>query len=101
MYDRITAVCVRRLSRLTDELDGCAVLAFDLDVRECRNADQINADGCKVAPCDRYGLDCLIRSTGSDCLNFYGLTEKLAVGGVTNMYTIVEKMTGADLIVKP
>ena len=39
--------------------------------------------------------------TCGTCLNFYGLTEKLAVGGVTNMYTIVEKMTGADLIVKP
>ena len=35
------------------------------------------------------------------CLNFYGLTDKLSVGEVTNMYTIVEKMTGADLIVKP
>ena len=39
--------------------------------------------------------------TCGTCLNFYGLTEKLAVGEVTNMYTIVEKMTGADLIVKP
>ena len=39
--------------------------------------------------------------TCGTCLNFYGLTEQLAVGGVTNMYTIVEKMTGADLIVKP
>ena len=35
------------------------------------------------------------------CLNFYGLTDKLQVGEVTNMYTIVEKMTGADLVVKP
>lgn len=39
--------------------------------------------------------------TCGTCLNFYGLTDKLAVGSVTNMYTIVEKMTGADLIVKP
>ena len=39
--------------------------------------------------------------TCGTCLNFYGLTEKLAVGEVTNMYTIVEKMTGADLIIKP
>ena len=39
--------------------------------------------------------------TCGTCLNFYGLTEKLAVGQVTNMYTIVEKMTRADLIVKP
>lgn len=39
--------------------------------------------------------------TCGTCLNFYGLTEKLQVGGVTNMYVIAEKMTGADLIVKP
>ena len=35
------------------------------------------------------------------CLNFYGLSEKLAVGEVTNMYAIVEKLNGANHIVKP
>ncbi len=39
--------------------------------------------------------------TCGTCLNFYGITDKLQVGEVTNMYVIVEKMTGADLIVKP
>ena len=39
--------------------------------------------------------------TCGTCLDFYGLKDKLAVGEVTNMYTIAEKMTGADLIVKP
>lgn len=39
--------------------------------------------------------------TCGTCLNFYGLTDKLAVGGVTNMYDIVEKQMAADLIVKP
>ena len=28
--------------------------------------------------------------TCGTCLNYYGLTEKLQVGSVTNMYTIVE-----------
>lgn len=44
------------------------------------------------------GVDILTCGT---CLNFYGLTEKLAVGGVTNMYDIVEKQMAADLIVRP
>lgn len=35
------------------------------------------------------------------CLNFYGLTEKLQVGNVTNMYVIAEKMSQASLIIKP
>ena len=39
--------------------------------------------------------------TCGTCLNFYGITDKLQVGEVTNMYSIVEKMTQADLIVSP
>ena len=39
--------------------------------------------------------------TCGTCLNHYGLTDKLKVGDVTNMYVIAEKMTQADLIVKP
>lgn len=39
--------------------------------------------------------------TCGTCLNFYGLTDKLQVGEVTNMYSIAEKMTQADLIIKP
>jgi selenium metabolism protein YedF len=39
--------------------------------------------------------------TCGTCLNHYGLTEKLQVGSVTNMYVIAEKMTQADLIIKP
>ena len=39
--------------------------------------------------------------TCGTCLNHYGLTEKLQVGTVTNMYVIAEKMTQASLIVKP
>lgn len=39
--------------------------------------------------------------TCGTCLNHYGLTDKLQVGTVTNMYVIAEKMTQASLIVKP
>ena len=39
--------------------------------------------------------------TCGTCLNYYGLSDKLCVGEVTNMYSIVEKLTGADLVVKP
>ena len=39
--------------------------------------------------------------TCGTCLDFYGLKEKLAVGGVTNMYTIVEKLAGAGKVIKP
>ena len=39
--------------------------------------------------------------TCGTCLNYYGLGDKLRVGEVTNMYSIVEKLTAADLVVKP
>ena len=39
--------------------------------------------------------------TCGTCLDFYGLKEKLAVGGATNMYDIVERMETAVKIVKP
>ena len=39
--------------------------------------------------------------TCGTCLDFYGLKEKLAVGSVTNMYDIVERMEGAATIMKP
>ena len=41
-----------------------------------------------------------IRTCGT-CLNFYGISEKLQVGEVTNMYDIAERMTKADLIIQP
>ena len=39
--------------------------------------------------------------TCGTCLDFYGLKEKLAVGTVTNMYDIVERMENAAQIIKP
>ena len=39
--------------------------------------------------------------TCGTCLNFYGLTDKLALGQVTNMYTIVEKLSAASKVIKP
>ena len=39
--------------------------------------------------------------TCGTCLNHYGLTEQLRVGGVTNMYVIVEKQMQATKVVRP
>lgn len=39
--------------------------------------------------------------TCGTCLDYYGLKEKLKVGSVTNMYTIVETMAEAGKIIKP
>ncbi len=39
--------------------------------------------------------------TCGTCLDYYGVKEKLAVGSVTNMYSIVEAMAEAGKIIKP
>ncbi|HIW22052.1 MAG TPA: sulfurtransferase-like selenium metabolism protein YedF [Candidatus Dorea intestinavium] len=39
--------------------------------------------------------------TCGTCLDYYHIKDKLAVGSVTNMYTIVEAMDQADKIIKP
>lgn len=39
--------------------------------------------------------------TCGTCLDFYGITDKLAVGEVTNMYVIAEKLAGASVVVRP
>lgn len=39
--------------------------------------------------------------TCGTCLNFYGISEQLAVGSVTNMYAIAESMMEAIKIIKP
>ena len=39
--------------------------------------------------------------TCGTCLDYYGVKDKLAVGSVTNMYSIVEAMAEAGKIIKP
>lgn len=39
--------------------------------------------------------------TCGTCLDFYGIAEKLAVGEVTNMYVIAQKLSGASVVVRP
>ena len=48
----------------------------------------LEAEGVKILTC-------------GTCLDFYGLKENLAVGGVTNMYEIVEIMENAGIIIRP
>ena len=40
-----------------------------------------------------------IASCGT-CLDFYSLKDQLAIGEITNMYTIIEKMNNADKAIK-
>ena len=60
----------------------------------CEGADtledlkRLEAEGVRILTC-------------GTCLDFYGMKEKLAVGSVTNMYDIVERMEAAATLVRP
>ena len=54
--------------------------------------------GRNVKMLEEQGVE--IRTCGT-CLNFYGISDKLQVGEVTNMYDIVETMAKASKVVKP
>ena len=59
------------------------------DGSEClEDLKELKSRGVKILTC-------------GTCLNYYELSDKLAVGEVTNMYDIAEKMAAASLIVSP
>lgn len=60
----------------------------------CRDSESLE----DLRNLEAQGVEILTCGT---CLNHYGLTEQLAVGGVTNMYAIVEKLAGAGKVIKP
>lgn len=47
---------------------------------------------------EEQGVEILTCGT---CLDYYGLKEKLAVGGVTNMYSIVEILQSSVSVIRP
>ncbi|MDO4264930.1 MAG: sulfurtransferase-like selenium metabolism protein YedF [Eubacteriales bacterium] len=60
----------------------------------CEGADTLQ----DLKNLEAQGVEILTCGT---CLDYYKLKEKLAVGSVTNMYTIVETMAKAGKIIKP
>ena len=60
----------------------------------CEGSDNLE----DLKPLEAQGVEILTCGT---CLNHYGIAEKRQVGGVTNMYEIVEKMTKASVVVRP
>ena len=77
-----------------DELPETILLYNGGAPLSCEGSDSLE----DLKSLEAQGVEILTCGT---CLNYYGLSEKLAVGSVTNMYVIAEKMTAADLIMCP
>ena len=77
-----------------DELPACVLLYNGGAHLSCEGSAALEdlrglaASGVEVLTC-------------GTCLDHYGLTDRLAVGEVTNMYAIAQRLTGASLVVRP
>lgn len=77
-----------------DELPSCILFYNGGAFLTCEDSAVIE----DIKTLESLGVEILTCGT---CLDFYGLKEKLQVGGVTNMYVIVEKQMQATTIIKP
>lgn len=77
-----------------DKLPGTILLYNGGAKLSCEGSDSLG----DLKELEAQGVEILTCGT---CLNHYGLGDKLAVGSITNMYEIVERMTGAKKIVRP
>jgi selenium metabolism protein YedF len=72
-----------------------ALLFVNAGVRLTSEGSAILEDLCELA-----GRGVQVFSCGT-CLDYYGLKEKLKVGGVTNMFSIVSLLSTADRVIRP
>lgn len=77
-----------------DELPA-TILAYNGGVKLTVEGSPVLDDLKKLAEAGVEILSC------GTCLNHYGISDKLAVGEVTNMYVIVEKQLNARVVVRP
>lgn len=72
-----------------------AIICYNAGVRLAVKDSAVLDDLQQLA---QAGVDILVCGT---CLNYFGLTETLAAGRVSNMYDIVETMAGAGRLLRP
>lgn len=103
-------VSASEMGRGSDELGGILIKAFFYALVESENIPQtllfVNSGvllTCESSPVLEYlvnlekrGVEILSCGT---CLDYYKVKEKLCIGRITNMYTILEKMTQADKVI--
>lgn len=110
--NRIVVLASSEMGEGDSELGGILIKGFVYALTQLEYLPQsiiMYNGGAKLAiegsPCledlktlENLGVEILTCGT---CLKHYKIEEKLAVGTVTNMYTIAEKMLQASSIVKP
>ena len=110
--DTVVAVSSETMGRGSDELGKILMKSFLFAVSQMpqlpktilfyNGGAKLTVEGSEsledLKSMEAQGVEILTCGT---CLNFYGLTDKLAVGGVSNMYSIVETLALAGKVIKP
>jgi len=108
----VVAVSSNKMGSGSDELGAALMKAFIYTItqRDELPASMLFYNGAAYLTCEDSPVlgdlqDLASRGveiyTCGTCLNFFGITDMLQVGEVSNMYDIVEKLAAADLIIKP
>ena len=72
-----------------------AIICYNAGVKLAVKDSTVLADFQQLA---KEGVDIMVCGT---CLNFFGLTEQIAAGRISNMYDILETMSGAGRLMRP
>lgn len=108
----VIVISSNKMGRGDDKLGQILMKAFIYALTEAQklpSAIIFYNGGAKLAVCnspvinslkklEQLGVEVLTCGT---CANYYGITDQIKVGRITNMYDIVEKMNNADKIIKP
>jgi selenium metabolism protein YedF len=95
-HEELGNILVRAFFHTLGEVEPLpqTVVFFNSGVKLVAQGSQVLEDLCALS---EQGIEILACGT---CLEYYGLKDKLAVGEISNMYTIAETMLGAGRVVK-
>jgi len=95
-HEELGQILVRAFFHTLGEVEPLpqTIVFFNSGVKLVAEGSPVLEDLCALS---EQGIEILACGT---CLEYYGLKEALAVGEISNMYTIAETMLGAGRVVK-
>jgi len=95
-HEELGHILVRAFFHTLGEVEPLpqTIVFFNSGVKLVAEGSPVLEDLCALS---EQGIEILACGT---CLEYYGLKESLAVGEISNMYTIAETMLGAGRVVK-
>ena len=111
-YNTVVVIASDKMGEGNDELGHVLMKAFLYTLTELENAPstvifynggaQLTIEGSdSLEDLKKIEQKGTVIMTCGTCLNYYGISDKLAIGEVSNMYSIVEKLAAASKVIRP